>query len=118
MLATAGARLLARGLIAALALLAVSAGRAAAAGRCGDVAQRPWCDTSLGADARATLLLNALTDDEKISLLGGDDVFGVTGGAHTHTGTSTGVDRVGLPTIFYSDGPVGPRQGASTALPI
>ncbi|MDX6644192.1 MAG: beta-glucosidase, partial [Solirubrobacteraceae bacterium] len=112
------ARLFLRAASAAAVLLALSGGTAAAAGRCGDVAQRPWCDTAQSADARAGLLVAALTDDEKISLLAGDDAFGVTGGAHTHTGTSTGVPRVGLPTVYYSDGPVGPRQGESTALPI
>src|SRR2546430_9173048 len=101
----------------AAVIFALSGGAAAAAGRCGDVAQRPWCNTSLSPDARAGSLLGALTDDEKISLLGGDDVFGVSGGAHTHTGTSAGVARVGLPTIYFSDGPVGPRQGAATAMP-
>ena len=42
-----------------------------AAGRCGD---HPWCDTSLSPDARAGLLLDALTRDEKISLLAGDSL--------------------------------------------
>src|SRR5207244_9314243 len=48
---------------------------------------------------------------------GGDDVTGVAGGAHTHTGTQTGVPRLGIPTVYYSDGPVGPRQGSSIGLP-
>src|SRR4051812_9501931 len=69
-------------------------------------------------DKRAGLLLSALTDDEKISLLAGDELFGVAGGANNHTGTSNGVDRVGLPTTYYSDGPVAPRQGSATAMPI
>jgi beta-glucosidase len=95
--------------------LVVWAVPAQAAGRCGN---HPWCDTSLSPDARAELLLNALTADERISLLGGDELTGVSGRAHAHTGTSDGVDRVGLPTTYYSDGPVGPRQGPTTALPI
>jgi beta-glucosidase len=96
--------------------LAVSAAPGAqAAGRCGS---HPWCDTALGPDARAGLLLNALTGDEKIGLLGGDDLFGVSGAEHAHTGTSRGVARVGLPDVYFSDGPVGPRQGKSTGLPI
>ena len=99
----------------ALGLAAANAPAAPAAGRCGS---HPWCDGSLSPDARAALLLGKLTDDEKIGLLAGDDVFGVSGGAHTHTGTSNGVARVGLPTTYYSDGPVGPRQGQATALPI
>ncbi len=106
---------IAAALLALLAIGASTAPAARAAGRCGPHA---WCDASLSPDQRAGLLLNALTPDEKVSLLGGDDVFGVTGGAHTHTGTSNGVDRVGLPPVYFSDGPVGPRQGSATALPI
>ena len=53
-----------------------------------------------------------------MSLLAGDDTFGAGGGDHAHTGTSAGVERVGLPPTYYSDGPVGPRQGKTTALPI
>ena len=97
-----------------LALVLMLAPQAAAAGRCGS---HPWCNTSLGPDARAELLLSALTQDEKIGLLGGDDLFGVAGGAHSHTGTDDGVPRVGLPTTYYSDGPLGPRQGSTTAMP-
>src|SRR5947207_3497705 len=104
-----------RGVVVAIAALTIGAASAHAAGRCGD---HPWCDTSLTPDARAGLLLRALTQDEKISLLAGDDPFGVGGGDHSHTGTSDGVPRVDLPTTYYSDGPVGPRQGKTTAMPI
>src|SRR4051794_24437831 len=99
----------------ALAALLATAAPATAAGRCGT---HPWCDTTLSPDQRAQLLLDALTPDERIALLGGDDLFGVAGGDPSHTGTSDGVPRVDLPTTLYSDGPVGPRQGASTGLPI
>src|SRR5689334_20038687 len=104
--------------ICACALFAAFAPTAAAAGRCGDPGTRPWCDTSKSPDERAGLLLKALTMDEKVSLLAGDELFGVASGEHAHTGTSDGVDRLGLPTTYYSDGPVGPRQGKTTALPI
>jgi beta-glucosidase len=86
-----------------------------AAGRCGG---HPWCDTSLGPDARTALLMRQLTPDERISLLAGDDVTGVGGGEHAHTGTGDGVPRLDVPTTYYSDGPVGPRQGRTTAPPI
>jgi beta-glucosidase len=102
-------------LLAWLIGMLLVASPAHAAGRCGD---HPWCDTSLSPDARASLLLDALTQSEKISLLAGDDLNGVAGGAHQHTGTSDGIPRVGLPPVYYSDGPVGPRQGSSTAMPI
>jgi beta-glucosidase len=100
---------------AALAVLATAAPSATAAGRCGS---HPWCDVRLSPDVRAQRLLDALTQDERIGLLAGDDLFGVAGGDHAHTGTSRGVPRVDLPTVYYSDGPVGPRQGRSTAQPI
>jgi beta-glucosidase len=90
---------------------------AAAAGRCGDPQTRPWCDTSLSPGQRAELLLGELTDEEEISLLGGDDLSGVLGEEGTHTGTSNGIERVGLPTIYLSDGPGGPRSGLATAMP-
>ena len=102
------------GLVAAGVVLLAPA--AHAAGRCGD---HTWCDTALSADARAGLLLQALTSDEKIGLLAGDDVTGVcacyTG---SHTGTENGVSRVDVPRVLFSDGPVGVRQGQATALPI
>jgi len=85
--------------------------------RCGDVAQRPWCDRSLSPRTRAGLLLQAMTLDEKISLLAGDDLGGVSGQEGTHTGTSTGVSRLGIPDLYFSDGPVGPRQGKATGMP-
>jgi beta-glucosidase len=87
---------------------------AAGAGRCGD---HPWCDTRLSPDQRAGLLLEALTRDERISLLAGDELFGVAGREGTHTGTSDGVERVGLPPTYYSDGPVGARSGQATSMP-
>ena len=99
---------------AALGALAL-APAASAVGRCG---AHPWCDTRLAPDRRAQLLVEALTPDERIGLLAGDERFGVLGGDHSHTGTSAGVARVGLPPTYYSDGPVGPRQGRSTAQPI
>lgn len=79
---------------------------------------RPWCDASLSPDARAELLLRALTPAERRSLLAGDELTGALGGRErSHTGTSLGVRRLGLPTVYFSDGPVGLRQGTSTAMP-
>jgi beta-glucosidase len=103
-------------LLGAVVALLVPAS-AAAAGRCGDPQTRPWCDTSLSPGQRAELLLGELTDEEEISLLGGDDLSGVLGEEGTHTGTSNGIERVGLPTIYLSDGPGGPRSGLATAMP-
>jgi beta-glucosidase len=104
--------------VGALALTVVPAQGAARkeppGARCGSFA---WCDVHLSADRRAALLLAAMTQDEKISLLGGDDPFSGQGPSNPHTGTSNGIPRLGVPTVYYSDGPQGPRQGASIGLP-
>lgn len=85
--------------------------------RCGYPADRPWCDTRLSANRRANLLVKELTTDEEIGLLAGDELTGVAGAEGTHTGTSDGVERVGLPPVYFSDGPVGTRQGKATGMP-
>lgn len=103
------------GLIAAVVALAAPV-PATAAGRCGD---HPWCDTSKSADERTQLLLDQLTLPEKADLLWGDEQFGVANASDQfHTGRNYGNARLGIPDLFFSDGPVGPRQGAaSTAMP-
>jgi beta-glucosidase len=59
-----------------------------------------------------------MTTAEKVRMLGGVDFFGgVTGSATSHTGIEMGVPRLGVPTVFYTDGPLGPRQGQSTGMP-
>jgi beta-glucosidase len=96
---------------AALLSLAVPAASAAAPGPCGDPGQRPWCDTALPADQRAGLLLGALTQDEKLSLLAGVE-------SSDHTGQTAAIDRVGLRSVYLTDDAVGVKQGKATALPI
>ena len=107
-----------RTLLGALLLFFVAAAPASAAGRCGD---HPWCNTALTPDERAGLLLAELTLDEKVSLMAGDDPSTGFNPAEPperrNTGESQGIARLDLPTVFYSDGPVGPRQGQATGLP-
>ena len=108
----------ARVLIGAICALLLVPSAAGAAGRCGG---HPWCDTSKSPDERAALLLGVLTQDEKISLMAGDDPSTGFNQAEPveqrNTGESRGVPRVDLPTVFYSDGPLGPRQGQATGMP-
>jgi beta-glucosidase-like glycosyl hydrolase len=109
-------------LASVLVLAAVSApGDArAAAGRCGDPAQRPWCDTALTPDQRTALLLPKMTDDEKIAMLASDDPFGGPLGGFSedaHADTNNGIERLGIPPMYMADGPAGVRQGKATALP-
>jgi beta-glucosidase len=58
-----------------------------AEGRCGE---HPWCNTSLSAQERATLLLNAMSQSDKIGVLTGKEA-----------------SDVGMPAIKWTDGAVG-----------
>src|SRR5947209_11637063 len=107
------------GRVAALVLVVLAAlavpGAAQARGRCGI---HPWCNTALSPTARANLVVAAMTTNEKIAFLGGDDFEGGVGsGPDIHTGIQDGVPRIGVPTVYYTDGPLGPRQGPSTGMP-
>src|SRR5579884_4000684 len=73
----------------------------------------PWCNRSLSPDQRALLFQQAMTEQEEITLLGGD-----ANGANGHTGATYSIPRLGLRQVYFTDGPVGPRQGTSTAMPI
>ena len=72
----------------------VGASGAGAAGRCGN---HPWCDTSLSPDERSGLLVQALTLDEKISLLAGATDPG------GHTGATNAIPRLDVPPTYVTD---------------
>ena len=88
----------------------------------------PWMNTALDADARADLMVKAMTLDEKISLVHGSG-WGVlregdvVGQRNNHgAGFTPGVERLGLPDIQLADSAVGVRGTArdgrySTLLP-
>ncbi|MCZ4500255.1 MAG: glycosyl hydrolase [Marmoricola sp.] len=97
-------------------LVAGSATAAVPAAPCPSAAAHPWCDTTLSADARAQRFLSAMKLNEEIALVGGQGAInnGFTG---KHTGISVAVPRLGLPEIYFTDGPVGVRQGQATAMP-
>jgi beta-glucosidase len=88
----------------------------------------PWMNASLSPDERAALVLKQMTLDEKISLLHGTGMIGLSpmsplavrsnGGA----GYVVGVPRLGIPDIQMSDAAYGIRSSGengrySTALP-
>ncbi|MBW8482245.1 beta-glucosidase [Actinomadura parmotrematis] len=93
---------------------------AAAGAPCAAPAGRPWCDTALGPDRRAALLIARLTGDEKLGLMAGDDMVGplkAEGDARFRAGTVHGVARLGVPDLYLVDaGSMGVKQGPNTAL--
>ena len=91
--------------------------RGAAAGRCGDVAAAPVVrhpPVARHARRPAPGRADARREDLAARRRRADRRLGREG---SHTGTSLGVERVGLPPIYFSDGPVGTRQGKATAMP-
>src|SRR5437660_4236855 len=74
------------GVLAAF-LLAFTAPAAFAEGRCGE---HPWCNTALSPEERATLLLHAMSQSDKIGVLTGKEA-----------------SDVGMPPIKFTDGAVG-----------
>ena len=92
---------------------AIAGGPSSAVGSrvCGDPAVAgAWCNTSLAPDQRAGLLLNALTENEKLTLLAGAN--------SSHTGQTAAIPRVGLRPVYITDDGVSVKQGTSTAMPI
>ena len=91
-------------------------------------ADQPWMNKALDADARADLMVKAMTLDEKIQMVHGDGWGVLRDGdpvrqRNNHgAGFVPGVDRVGLPDIQLADSAVGVRGTArdgrySTLLP-
>ncbi len=75
----------------------------------------PWMDASLPPEARARLLLEAMTLEEKITLATGDSA-GADGG---YVGHISAIPRLGIPELNMKDGPAGVGNGATgvTAFP-
>ena len=72
------------------------------------VHERPWMNTSLSPDERATLLLAQLTLEEKI---------GMVHGKSSEAYTMAPIARLGIPSLIMADGPAGINEGKATALP-
>ncbi len=60
---------------------------------------KPWLDTNLSADQRASLLVSAMTFDEKIRFVSG------LGSANRYR--RIGIARLGVPPYIAKDGPIG-----------
>ena len=72
-----------------------------------DLSGAKYMNPSLPVETRIDDLLPRLTLAEKITMLGGDE-----------TGfNASGIERLGIPPIRMTDGPVGVRTGAATAWP-
>src|SRR5215469_5288844 len=90
--------------------------------------KHPWMNTSLSPDERASMVVKEMTLDEKISLLHGTGMVGLSpmGPLATHSsggaGYTVGIPRLGIPAIQMSDAAYGVRMSGengrySTALP-
>src|SRR6267142_3345346 len=88
----------------------------------------PWMNSTLSPDERADLVLKEMTLDEKISLLHGTGMVGLSPmsplSIHSNGGAGyvLGVPRLGIPDIQISDAAYGVRESGkngrySTALP-
>src|SRR6185295_8757072 len=69
-------------------------------------ADPPWMDTSLTAAARADLLLAAMTQAEKLTMMHGGGSCGYAGCVPANT-------RLGIPALRLQDGPVGVGDGVT-----
>jgi beta-glucosidase len=87
-----------------------------------------WMNSSLSPDERAALVLKEMTLDEKITLLHGTGMKGLSpmsplaGGSNGGAGYVVGIPRLGIPAIQMSDAAYGVRSSGengrySTALP-
>jgi beta-glucosidase len=104
-------------------LLALSFSSAQSGGK-----SHPWSNTSLSPDERASLVVKEMTLDEKILLLHGTGMRGLSPmsplAVHSNGGAgyTSGIQRLGIPAIQMSDAAYGVRMSGengrySTALP-
>jgi beta-glucosidase-like glycosyl hydrolase len=100
-------------LLAAVVVATGAPGATASAGpgdQCLD--QFPWCNERLAPDRRADMVLRELTQQEKFELMGGQ----LTADPPYHA-INEPVERLGIPRVFFRDGPAGPRGSVSVGLP-
>jgi len=94
----------------------------------GKLSPHPWMNSSLSPDERAAMVLKEMTIDEKITLLHGTGMQGLSPmsplAVHSNGGAGyvPGIPRLGIPAIQMSDAAYGVRSSGengrySTALP-
>lgn len=115
--------------VSVVALLAGAMGLVASASLMGQIADRPWMNSSLAPEERAELVLKQMTVEEKIALLHGNGMahasqwqMPLTHLSNGGAGYVQGVERLGIPPLFDSDAAYGVRSSGengkySTALP-
>lgn len=85
--------------------------------RCALSAAHRWCDTDLSPAQRAEKLVAAMSLAQKIDYLGGDEPAS-SATCDPYCGVIHGIPELDIPPLRMSDGPVGARGSAATALPI
>ena len=94
-----------------------SSGAASATSRCAATAAHDWCNTELSANERAGLVVAAMSLEQKIDYLAGDDPQSAAT-CVPYCGVVNGIPELDIPPIRMNDGPVGVRGGPATALPV
>jgi beta-glucosidase len=78
----------------------------------GPLASRPWANSSLAPDQRASMLVAQMTLDEKIAMVHGAG-YPLPLNAAGYAGVIPGNARLGIPALYLADSPVGVGNGST-----